>query len=176
VEQHHSRRHHSNHGNDHDGEVQRAAKHVAQQAEPRPSRHEAHAALWALAWSRLANLGVHWADVIAHGGSLRHPEAAPLIWIKKAAAAESIVSRDSEGRYRRLVMWWNDYWHTPWMFFGPVMMLAFFAVCVVLMFFMMRRTPHRHRPGRAIEILKERYARGEIDRAEFEERRRLLDA
>jgi putative membrane protein len=72
-------------------------------------------------------------------------------------------------------MWWNDYWHAPWMFFGPVMMLVFFAVCAAFMVFMMRGMG-RHHPGRAGEILKERYARGEIDRAEYEERRRLLDA
>jgi uncharacterized membrane protein len=35
---------------------------------------------------------------------------------------------------------------------------------------------HRDGRGGAIEILKDRFARGEIDKAEFEERRRLLDA
>jgi uncharacterized membrane protein len=39
----------------------------------------------------------------------------------------------------------------------------------------MMRGRHRGHSG-ALEILKERFARGEIDKAEFEERRRLLDA
>ena len=49
-------------------------------------------------------------------------------------------------------MWWSDYWPGHWMFFG-----------------------HRSRRGRAIDILKERYARGGINQAEFEERRRFLE-
>ena len=32
------------------------------------------------------------------------------------------------------------------------------------------------RGDRAVQILKERYARGEIDQAEFEKRRRFLEA
>jgi uncharacterized membrane protein len=35
---------------------------------------------------------------------------------------------------------------------------------------------NRSRGGHAVEILKERYARGEINQIEFEERRRLLEA
>jgi uncharacterized membrane protein len=35
---------------------------------------------------------------------------------------------------------------------------------------------HRHRGGHAIELLKERYARGEINQTEFEERLRLLQS
>lgn len=71
-------------------------------------------------------------------------------------------------------MWWDEYWHGPWMLFGPVMMLAFFAVCVVVVYFVMRGSgPQR---GRPVEILKERFARGEIGEAEFQERRRLLES
>jgi uncharacterized membrane protein len=71
-------------------------------------------------------------------------------------------------------MWWNEYWHAPWMLFGPMMMIAFVILCVAVASFVMRdRATHR---GGATEILKERYARGEITQAEFEERRHLLDA
>jgi uncharacterized membrane protein len=71
-------------------------------------------------------------------------------------------------------MGWNEYWHAPWMFFGPMMMTVFVLVCVAVTSFVMRDRA-THRSG-ATEILKERCARGEITQAEFEERRRLLDA
>jgi putative membrane protein len=70
-------------------------------------------------------------------------------------------------------MWWSNYWPMPWMFIGPVAMLAFLAVCMTVMFLMMRGMGHRQRDP--IDILKERFARGEIDRAQYEEQRRLLN-
>jgi putative membrane protein len=78
-------------------------------------------------------------------------------------------------------MWWSNWWGgqgpVPWMFFGPLLLIFFFFACVTVMYLVMRAAPTgRHRAGRAIEILKERYARGEINQAEFEERRRLLEA
>lgn len=73
-------------------------------------------------------------------------------------------------------MWWNDYWPMPWMFLGPVFMVAMMLVCVFMMFFMMRGRHGGVRGGAAAQILNERFARGEIDKAEYEERRRLLDA
>jgi len=78
-------------------------------------------------------------------------------------------------------MWWSDWWggYAPghWMFFGPVMLIIFAILCIAVMFFMMRGgAVHGDRGARALEILKERYARGEIDQAEFEERRRFLEA
>jgi putative membrane protein len=69
-------------------------------------------------------------------------------------------------------MWWNDYWPMPWMFMFPVMMIVLMVLCFVMMRFMM----HGGRRDRPVDILKERYARGEINQAEYEERRRLLEA
>jgi putative membrane protein len=76
-------------------------------------------------------------------------------------------------------MWWSDwfggYGAMPWMFFGPLMMLIFMAVCIAIMYLVMRGVgPTRSRTSRAVDILMERYARGEIDQREFEERRRIL--
>jgi putative membrane protein len=74
-------------------------------------------------------------------------------------------------------MWWSDYWPMPGMFFGPVLMFLFLIVCIAMMVFMMRGSMmHAHRRRDAVDILKERYARGEIDEAEYRERRRLLEA
>jgi len=75
-------------------------------------------------------------------------------------------------------MWWSDWWggYGPahWMFFGPLMMVLFLVACVSVGYLLMR--PYRTYGGHAMDILKERYARGEIDQAEFEARRRLLEA
>ena len=75
---------------------------------------------------------------------------------------------------------WNGGWH-GW-FFGPIMMIVFIAVAIVAVVLLVRWlggaghgiAPHAP-PGKApLDILKERFARGEIDKEEFEERRRLL--
>jgi putative membrane protein len=71
-------------------------------------------------------------------------------------------------------MWWNEYWHGPWMFFGPLMMFALIAICMALMYFAMRGRGSER--GRAMEILQERYARGEINQEEFQERREHLES
>jgi len=71
---------------------------------------------------------------------------------------------------------WTGYWPMPWTF-GPMIMLLFAIACIAMMFFMMHgHSARSHGDGRPMEILKERYARGEITQAEFEERRRLLGA
>ena len=66
---------------------------------------------------------------------------------------------------------------------GPIMMTLFIAVIVLLVVFLVRwfgASAHgssAHQPARKtpLDILKERFARGEIDKEEFEERRRLLE-
>lgn len=75
---------------------------------------------------------------------------------------------------------WNGGWY-GW-FFGPIMMIVFIAVTVVGVVLLVRwlggighgGAPHAS-PGKTpLDILEERFARGEIDKEEFEERRRLL--
>lgn len=73
------------------------------------------------------------------------------------------------------MMWWSDYEPASWMFFGPVFVMVMLTVCVLMMVFMMRGHRGGHGDGSA-QILNERYARGEIDKSEYDERRRVLGA
>ena len=75
---------------------------------------------------------------------------------------------------------WSGGW-SGW-FFGPIMMILFMVVAVVVLVLLVRSisgsshagAPHMP-PGKTpLDILKERFARGEIDQAEFEERRKVL--
>ncbi len=80
------------------------------------------------------------------------------------------------------MMWWGGGWYA--MIFGPLFMILFLAVLVAVAVLLVRgssgpRTgpvwPHRSVASRApLDILRERFARGEIDKEEFEERRRVL--
>jgi putative membrane protein len=77
-------------------------------------------------------------------------------------------------------MMWDGGWH-GW-FFGPIMMIVFIAFAVVVVVLLVRwlggpghGAAWHGPPGKTpLDILKERYARGEIDKQEFEERRRVL--
>jgi putative membrane protein len=76
-----------------------------------------------------------------------------------------------------MMWWWNDGWSMPWVF-GPFMMIVFVVLCEAVMFFMMRGMMGngRRSDNIAADILKERFARGEISEAEYQEKRRLLEA
>lgn len=69
------------------------------------------------------------------------------------------------------------------MLFGPLSMILALALVVATAAVLVRwlagpshsvQPPHPPPQRTPLEILKERYARGEIDKAEFEERRRVL--
>lgn len=75
---------------------------------------------------------------------------------------------------------WGEAWHG--MFLGPLMMLLFLAVATAIVVLIVRwiwgagKGHHQSVPGnKALDILKERLARGEIDAKEYEERRKILD-
>ena len=71
-------------------------------------------------------------------------------------------------------MGWNYYGPGSLMYFGPVFFIVMIFACGVMIMYLMRdRSGGR---SGALEILKERFARGEIDKNEYQERRRLLDA
>ena len=53
-------------------------------------------------------------------------------------------------------------------------MIVLMAACGLLVYFLMRGYGSEWRDDNTLHILKERFARGEIDKAEYEERRRLL--
>jgi putative membrane protein len=71
--------------------------------------------------------------------------------------------------------WWNGYW--PAMALMPLIMLGLMVACMVLMMRMMGNHSHRPRDEAAedtLEILKRRFARGEISKEEYDEKRRLV--
>jgi len=74
-------------------------------------------------------------------------------------------------------------WHPMWGFWGPwgvimiLMMLVFWGAALVILGLGVRwliRPSHADRPDPALDILRQRYAKGEINREEFETKRRDL--
>lgn len=83
------------------------------------------------------------------------------------------------GYFRGPGMMWGGYG----MFFGPLFMLLVLIAVVVGIVFILRslgvwgsatKAGSDHNSTRALDILKERFAKGEIDGKEFDERKRLL--
>jgi putative membrane protein len=79
------------------------------------------------------------------------------------------------------MMGWGSGWYG--MIFGPIFMILVLALVIAVAVLLVRwlggssltATPHQPPSARApLDVLKERFARGEIDKEEFEERRRIL--
>ncbi|OUS06332.1 hypothetical protein A9Q96_09830 [Rhodobacterales bacterium 52_120_T64] len=73
-------------------------------------------------------------------------------------------------------MWGDNY---GWSMVGHGTMFLFWILVIVLIVLAVRWAMDRDRKGNsestALDILKERLARGEIEPAEYEERRKVLD-
>ncbi len=70
-------------------------------------------------------------------------------------------------------------WGWGGMAFGGIMMILWFALIIALIVFLFRwlsGSSRRDSSQDAVDILKQRYARGEIDASELEERTRQLRA
>ena len=78
------------------------------------------------------------------------------------------------------MMWNGGWWYG--MFFGPILMVIFFGIVIAALVILVRRLggsttntelsiPSIRDP---LKILSERFSRGEIDKDEYEERRRIL--
>lgn len=79
--------------------------------------------------------------------------------------------------------WGDSGWGWGWghMFFGGFMMLLFWGAIILIVVLLVRWLGGGHTHGAAfpqhktpLHILQERFAKGEIDKDEYEERKRLL--
>ena len=85
------------------------------------------------------------------------------------------------------MMGWGNQGYGMWGFGGMIMMIFFWAIIIIGAIMIIRYFTTGHggitTPGERVisrerdplEILKERYAKGEIDTQEFEERKRTLE-
>lgn len=81
------------------------------------------------------------------------------------------------------MMWRDGGWGGFGMILGPIFMILVLVAIVAGVLYLLRMAGWQHplhtsnqtnSDDRALSILKERFAKGEIDSAEFEERKRLL--
>jgi len=90
------------------------------------------------------------------------------------AQAPSDVDRYAYGPH---MMWWGGGWYG--MILGPLFMILVLAAVIAAVVLLVRWAGGQGRasvlPHRTpLDILNERFARGEIDKNEFEERRRVI--
>ena len=106
--------------------------------------------------------------------------AAGAILLSPALAlAQDIPSHPHFGGH----MWGNGMWGGG--IFGPLLMIFYIALLVGVIVILVRWLsgasfggilPAPPAANNALDILKERFARGEIDKEEFDERRRALES
>lgn len=104
-----------------------------------------------------------------------------LLLLPFGAWAQQGPSNAPDYGYGHHMMDWEGGWYG--VMFGPLFMILLVAVVIVVAVVLVRWLggpshgvgPHPGSSTRAsLDILKERFARGEIDKEEFEERRRVL--
>ncbi len=65
--------------------------------------------------------------------------------------------------------YYGDYFYPMHSFFGPIFMVIFWVLIIWMITRFVRHHPHPNvHHGKALDILKERYAKGEITKEQFE--------
>ncbi len=111
-------------------------------------------------------------------GMIKRYAGAAVFSLVALALSAAYANGDHQGGPAYPHMW--DYgWGM--MIFGPLMMIAFVAAVVAIVVLLVRRlgpsaAPHGPAARTPLDILEERFARGEIDAEEFEARRRVLSS
>ena len=94
------------------------------------------------------------------------------------AQADEMPNRDAPFYHGHDMMWGGDQWARFGMVLGPIFMILILVGIVVGAIYLLRLFGVAGSGGpahdRALMLLKERYAKGEIDTLEFEERKKLL--
>ena len=101
-----------------------------------------------------------------------------VVFASVSALAQQQGNENYRGSWDHPHMW--DGW--GWMFLGPLIMIVCIAAIVGVVVLVVRwlgaagqiAAPHSPPGGAPLNILSERFARGEIDKGEFEEQKRLL--
>ena len=108
------------------------------------------------------------------------------LWIAIAIAIAIFLTAPASAQQGGNQDYGHRYWDGPWhgWFMGPLVMTLLlvalvFAVVLLVRWFRSRGEnrstgDHRDIAKSPLDILKERFARGEIDKNEYEERRRVL--
>ena len=104
-----------------------------------------------------------------------------ITFVALSAFSSNALAQQTTQPYYHDHMWGG--WHA-W-YIGPIMMIVFIGLVVASIILLVRRLggpAHRHvlqphgLPVKTpLDILKERFAKGEIDKDEFEEKRSILE-
>lgn len=97
-------------------------------------------------------------------------------------AAFAMTATPAVAQFQDHMGMWNGTWGWRHAVAGSLVMLLFWGGLIVLIALLVRRLNAERRVDRgaqppridALDVLEERFARGELDREEFEERRRIL--
>lgn len=103
--------------------------------------------------------------------------AAALTATAALAKAGEMASRDAPFHPGHDMMWSGDHWGGFGMVLGPIFMILMLVGIIVGAIYVLRLSGAGSGGpvhDRALMLLKERYAKGEIDTQEFEERKKML--